>query len=650
MQGCASTPACRVGRWLVTAALAGLAAPTTASADVYTVTSQADSSQKCADLGCPSIRGALAEARAGDTIAIPAGTYRLTLGQLSVPRSVTVTGAGADRTTIEGSGGQGGRIFEVGDPSTDPTVEISHLTMAGGTSFCGAGGNLVNHGDLRLHHVHVTGGRAASGGGVANLSGVLSIEQSLVDGNTAVGCDGGGAGGGILSEAAAEDALVVRDSTVASNAAAYGGGIAVYDYSELQRPLGTRLERVTVAHNAASADPSGGVYAGFGTRVHAGGAIIAANTAETTGPGNCGATRPEDGGGNLSDTGDCFAGAPADPRLSADLVAGLGETAVLVLDPGSPAVDLAGACEGADQRDLARPQGGACDAGAYEVAVPVIEAGPAGPTSDRAPTFTFSSPEPGATFECRLDGPAGAGPWEPCASPKGYAALGDGTYAFHVRSAGASAHTERTFTVATAPPPAALQPPPPPPPAPTPSAAPRPEYRKSVVVKPTQGTVRVRLRGTKRYVGLDGLDGLPLGSSIDVRKGRVRLYAAPGRDGEVQAASFFGGVFRVVQRGTLIELQLRGPAPRCASGAASAAAAKRAKKARKRRLWGSGRGRFRTRGAYSAATVRGTKWLVEDSCRSTTTRVTRGVVKIRDFKRRKTITLRAGGRYVASRR
>jgi hypothetical protein len=168
-------------------------------------------------------------------------------------------------------------------------------------------------------------------------------------------------------------------------------------------------------------------------------------------------------------------------------------------------------------------------------------------------------------------------------------------------------------------------------------------------------------------VDLEGLDTIPLGASIDARKGRVRLYAAPDRSGKVQAASFYSGVFRVVQRGSVTELQLRGPKPRCGSRpsassstetAAGGKAAKKKKKkkqgkrkkARKRRLWGSGRGRFRTRGRFSAATVRGTKWLVEDSCRSTTTRVKSGVVTVRDFERRRTIRLRAGDRYVARRR
>ena len=48
-----------------------------------------------------------------------------------------------------------------------------------------------------------------------------------------------------------------------------------------------------------------------------------------------------------------------------------------------------------------------------------------------------------------------------------------------------------------------------------------------------------------------------------------------------------------------------------------------ATKPKSRKLWGDGKGKFRTRGQYAAATVRGTKWLVQDSCSGTLTRVTR---------------------------
>ena len=71
---------------------------------------------------------------------------------------------------------------------------------------------------------------------------------------------------------------------------------------------------------------------------------------------------------------------------------------------------------------------------------------------------------------------------------------------------------------------------------------------------------------------------------------------------------------------------------------------------RKRRLWGDGKGRFRTKGEFSSATVRGTRWLVEDRCDGTLTRVTKGKVAVRDFVRKRTVIVRAGKQYLAKRR
>ena len=65
------------------------------------------------------------------------------------------------------------------------------------------------------------------------------------------------------------------------------------------------------------------------------------------------------------------------------------------------------------------------------------------------------------------------------------------------------------------------------------------------------------------------------------------------------------------------------------------------------KLWGNGKGKFRTNGKYSSATVRGTIWLVEDRCEGTFTKVTRGTVQVRDLKRKKTITIKAGHSYLA---
>ena len=64
-------------------------------------------------------------------------------------------------------------------------------------------------------------------------------------------------------------------------------------------------------------------------------------------------------------------------------------------------------------------------------------------------------------------------------------------------------------------------------------------------------------------------------------------------------------------------------------------------------LQGDGKGSFRTRGRNSAATVRGTKWLTQERCDGTLTRVTRGTVSVRDTRARRTVVVRAGRSYLA---
>ncbi|MFL6239023.1 MAG: Ig-like domain-containing protein [Actinomycetes bacterium] len=73
-------------------------------------------------------------------------------------------------------------------------------------------------------------------------------------------------------------------------------------------------------------------------------------------------------------------------------------------------------------------------------AAPVVTA-PASPAQSSTPTFTFTA-EPGASTECRLDGPAGIGSWAPCASPQTPTlSNGDGTYTLRVRATDAVGNT-----------------------------------------------------------------------------------------------------------------------------------------------------------------------------------------------------------------
>jgi hypothetical protein len=176
-------------------------------------------------------------------------------------------------------------------------------------------------------------------------------------------------------------------------------------------------------------------------------------------------------------------------------------------------------------------------------------------------------------------------------------------------------------------------------------ALPKPVAGKSVNVKPVSGTVRIKRRGSKRFVTLTAAAQIPVGSSIDTRHGRIAITAAQGK-GKTATANFYDGLFKLSQtkgKKPLATLKLTEKLTGCTSGKASVAK----KKVKKRRLWGDGKGHFQTKGKHSAATVVGTKWLVEDRCTSTLTRVARGRVSVRDFVKRKTVIVRAGKRYTA---
>ncbi len=69
-----------------------------------------------------------------------------------------------------------------------------------------------------------------------------------------------------------------------------------------------------------------------------------------------------------------------------------------------------------------------------------IDAGPSGTTNETTASFAFSATEPGATFECALDG----GPFTACASPTDYSGLGDGEHTFATRAKDAAGNVDPT--------------------------------------------------------------------------------------------------------------------------------------------------------------------------------------------------------------
>jgi hypothetical protein len=195
---------------------------------------------------------------------------------------------------------------------------------------------------------------------------------------------------------------------------------------------------------------------------------------------------------------------------------------------------------------------------------------------------------------------------------------------------------------------------PPPPTQPTQPSQPPPDDEelpppvagKTVNALLKSGRVRIRLPKTDKFVRLQEGQQVPVGTVFDTRNGHVTLVAAANRQGGTATSEFWAGIFRLGQNRkarptTTLTLTEK---LRCPKAGSATTAAKRMKK---RRLWGNGSGKFRTKGKHSAATVVGTKWLVEDRCKATLTRVVRGRVSVRDFVKKRTVIVRAGKRYTA---
>ena len=161
----------------------------------------------------------------------------------------------------------------------------------------------------------------------------------------------------------------------------------------------------------------------------------------------------------------------------------------------------------------------------------------------------------------------------------------------------------------------------------------KPEFAELVVAEAQEGTIRFKPPGARRWRRLTSDAELP---GRRDRRHPARQHRDHERGSRRRAPD------RPLQRRRLLApsaapgARARGPSPSRrrllwlqAPGAPCAPRHQRAARrriTRVRRLWGRDRGgRYRTYGRHSHATVRGTRWLTEDRCLGTYTRVTEGV-------------------------
>ena len=181
------------------------------------------------------IQGAVNAAQSGDTINAAAGTY---IENVQVDKSLTVNGAGAGNTIVDGN--LAGSVFTIGMNNPNVDVALAGMTFRGGSGTIGdpsgnnyvVGGGILNRGKTTITDSIVSGNSANLGGGVAN-SGALTVTGSTISGNRA-GMGGGGIAniGGYFSGSTFIPAtLIVQGaSTISGNSATganggIGGGI-----------------------------------------------------------------------------------------------------------------------------------------------------------------------------------------------------------------------------------------------------------------------------------------------------------------------------------------------------------------------------------------------------------------------------------------
>jgi len=246
-------------------------------------------------------------------------------------------------STVSGNGvvGYGGRGM-----SNTGTATLTHSTVSG--NF---GGGVSNSGTLTLTHSTVSGNRSEGDGGIHN-SGTLTLTNSTVSGNRAYACGPCSGTGGIANVGTA----TLSNSTVSGNSGLYGGGVNNSSSGTLT------LARTLISGNSISG------YFGYGpSEVENFGTIVANNHNLFGHDGDAGVT------GFSPGSTDIVPNAPLSAILK-PLADNGGPTKTHALPVGSPAIGQSPAnsgCKPTDQRGVTRPQGAACDIGAFEKGPPV---------------------------------------------------------------------------------------------------------------------------------------------------------------------------------------------------------------------------------------------------------------------------------------
>jgi CSLREA domain-containing protein len=284
----------------------------------------------------------------------------------------------SNSTVTASAAAYGGGIFNGGTMAVEGSLVVGNAGNGGAFyDTDGLGGGIFNDGTMTVDNSTVSGNTAPgvywwalAGGGIFNGGGTMTVTASTISGNTV--------GSGVVNFNAN---LIIQNSTVSGNTGStgYGGG-GIFNASWGGHGTLSLISSTVAANLADAPDGFGGrgnALAEYGSppgsitvknSILAGGAGLTCYTAPLNSLGHnlasdnsCGLT----GDGDLNNT---------DPMLGA-LADNGGQTLTHALLDDSPAIDAvpvlnctdaAGVALAIDQRGVGRPQGPACDMGAFE--------------------------------------------------------------------------------------------------------------------------------------------------------------------------------------------------------------------------------------------------------------------------------------------
>lgn len=310
------------------------------------------------------VTGNRAGPEGGSTQSSGGGIYVEELGVITGATNVIFNNSSIDNNQ---SNRWGGGVFR----RQEGQLNANGTSVSGNSSEVSGGGLFLVGGEVSLVETVVADNSAPAGGGIQYIrffdiiTGSLTLSKSTVSGNSATGAIGGGIN---VGDDGFETPVLIENSTISGNdAATSGGGISMLMGGALT------LNHASIVDNSA---PNGANLFHDISGVFGSLSITASVLAWPNGSQNCelGGGAPTSGGFSFADDPSCVLGASdlvamVDPELG-PLADNGGPTQTRLPSPTSPVAGLVPAIScipAVDQRNIPRPQGADCEAGAVEI-------------------------------------------------------------------------------------------------------------------------------------------------------------------------------------------------------------------------------------------------------------------------------------------